>query len=121
MLTKNFYAAMMVLLGKTQSAALNKNGENISLGFPTNDSNNYGIFPYMFQYDKENAYQYVEFGKGTTPATTGDYKLDNKITASRPLDIFIFNVQKSEDIHFETHYESLLYFFQICLANFAEY
>lgn len=81
MLTKNFYAAMMALLGKTTSAALNKNGENINLGFPTNVSNNYGIFPYMFQYDAENAYQYVEFGNGTTPATAGDYKLENKITS----------------------------------------
>lgn len=81
MLTKNFYAAMMALLGKTQSTALNKTGENINLGFPTNANNNYGIFPYMFQYDNEAAYQYVEFGKGTTPAATGDYKLEDKITS----------------------------------------
>ena len=81
MLTKNFYAAMMALLGKTTSAALNKNGENINLGFPKDVSNNYGVFPGMFQYNNENAYQYVEFGNGTTPATTGDYKLDNKITS----------------------------------------
>ena len=36
-------------------------------------------------------------------------QLDSKITASRPLDIFIFNVQKSEDIEFKSHYESLEY------------
>ena len=36
-------------------------------------------------------------------------QLDNKITEKRPLDIFIFNVQKSEDIKFTSHYESLLY------------
>lgn len=36
-------------------------------------------------------------------------QLDSKITAKRPLDIYIFNVQKSEDIPFKTHYESLLY------------
>ena len=36
-------------------------------------------------------------------------QLDSKITAKRPLDIYIFNVQKSEDITFKTHYESLLY------------
>ena len=36
-------------------------------------------------------------------------QLDSSITASRPLDIFIFNVQKSEDIHFKSHYESLEY------------
>ena len=36
-------------------------------------------------------------------------QLDSKITASRPLDIYIFNVQKSEDIVFESHFESLKY------------
>lgn len=36
-------------------------------------------------------------------------QLDSKITASRPLDIFIFNVQKSEDIKFSSHVESLKY------------
>ena len=36
-------------------------------------------------------------------------QLDSKITAMRPLNIFIFNVQKVEGLHFETHYESLLY------------
>ena len=36
-------------------------------------------------------------------------QLDSKITASRPLDIFIFNVQKSETIDFLSHYESLEY------------
>jgi len=34
-------------------------------------------------------------------------QLDSKIAASRPLDIFIFNVQKSETIEFKSHYESL--------------
>jgi len=36
-------------------------------------------------------------------------QLDSSITASRPLDIFIFNVQKSEDKKFTSHYESLEY------------
>ena len=36
-------------------------------------------------------------------------QLDSKITASRPLDIYIFNVQKSEDIKFTSHFESLSY------------
>ena len=36
-------------------------------------------------------------------------QLDSKIAASRPLDIYIFNVQKSNDIEFSSHYESLLY------------
>lgn len=36
-------------------------------------------------------------------------QLDSKIAASRPLDIFIFNVQKIEDKNFNSHYEELLY------------
>ncbi len=36
-------------------------------------------------------------------------QLDSKITASRPLDIYIFNVQKSEDVKFTSHFESLEY------------
>ena len=36
-------------------------------------------------------------------------QLDSSITAKRPLDIFIFNVQKSDDIEFKSHYESLVY------------
>ena len=36
-------------------------------------------------------------------------QLDSSICEQRPLDIFIFNVQKSSDIKFKSHYESLLY------------
>ena len=36
-------------------------------------------------------------------------QLDSTITAQRPLDIYIFNVQKSDDIKFTSHYESLIY------------
>ena len=36
-------------------------------------------------------------------------QLDSNICKQRPLDIFIFNVQKSTDIEFTSHYESLLY------------
>lgn len=36
-------------------------------------------------------------------------QLDSKIAASRPLDIFIFNVQKCDSIKFTSHYESLVY------------
>lgn len=36
-------------------------------------------------------------------------QLDSSITAKRPLDIFIFNVQKCDDINFTSHYESLVY------------
>ncbi len=36
-------------------------------------------------------------------------QLDSKETAKRPLDIYIFNVQKSDTIEFKSHYESLVY------------
>lgn len=36
-------------------------------------------------------------------------QIDSKITAKRPLDIFIFNVQKCDSKEFKTHYESLEY------------
>ena len=36
-------------------------------------------------------------------------QLDSKVAASRPLDIFIFNVQKCDSIKFTSHYESLKY------------
>ncbi len=40
-------------------------------------------------------------------------QLDSKIAAERPLDIFIFNVQKSEEKRFTSHYESLMYLKEI--------
>lgn len=36
-------------------------------------------------------------------------QLDSKITATRPLDIYIFNVQKIEGKHFKSHFEELEY------------
>ena len=36
-------------------------------------------------------------------------QLDSKITATRPLDIYIFNVQKLENNQFNSHYEQLEY------------
>ena len=36
-------------------------------------------------------------------------QLDSKITASRPLDIYIFNIQKLENNSFNSHYEQLEY------------
>lgn len=40
-------------------------------------------------------------------------QLDSKIAASRPLDIYIFNVQKIEGKDFNSHYEELLYLEEI--------
>src|SRR5574344_1410444 len=36
-------------------------------------------------------------------------QLDSKITAQRPLDIYIFNIQRLENNTFNSHYEQLLY------------
>ncbi|HOZ54621.1 MAG TPA: NAD-dependent DNA ligase LigA [Clostridia bacterium] len=36
-------------------------------------------------------------------------QLDSKVTAQRPLDIYIFNVQKLENNKFKSHYEQLMY------------
>ena len=36
-------------------------------------------------------------------------QLDSKVTAERPLDIFVFNVQKLENNEFNSHYEQLKY------------
>lgn len=36
-------------------------------------------------------------------------QLDSSIVAQRPLDIFIFNVQKSDNLEFKSHHESLIY------------
>ncbi len=40
-------------------------------------------------------------------------QLDSKVTKTRPLDIYIFNVQKLEGKQFESHYEELMYLEQL--------
>ena len=54
--------------------------------------------------DEEN-----KFANARNLAAGSLRQLDSSITATRPLDIYIFNVQKSETNKFKSHYESLLY------------
>lgn len=71
------------------------------------------VFIGKTDFDKLNEDRLLEeqeqFANARNAAAGSLRQLDSKITASRPLDIYIFNVQKCDDIIFETHYESLLY------------
>ncbi len=64
-------------------------------------------------FDKLNENRLLEeeeqFANARNAAAGSLRQLDSKITATRPLDIFVFNVQKVDGVHFKTHYESLLY------------
>lgn len=51
----------------------------------------------------------VTFANARNAAAGSLRQLDSKITASRPLDIYIFNVQKIEGKEFNSHYEELNY------------
>ena len=65
------------------------------------------------EFEKLNADRLMEeegqFANARNAAAGSLRQLDSKITAKRPLDIYIFNVQKSDTIEFTSHYESLLY------------
>ena len=50
-----------------------------------------------------------QFANARNAAAGSLRQLDSKITATRPLDIYIFNVQKSDTKEFKTHSESLDY------------
>lgn len=71
------------------------------------------VFIGKTDFDKMNEERLLEeqeqFANARNAAAGSLRQLDSKITASRPLDIFVFNVQKSDDIDFTTHQESLLY------------
>ena len=65
------------------------------------------------EFEKLNADRLMEeegqFANARNAAAGSLRQLDSKITAKRPLNIYIFNVQKSDTIKFTSHYESLLY------------
>ena len=65
------------------------------------------------EFEKLNADRLMDeeeqFANARNAAAGSLRQLDSKITAKRPLDIYIFNVQKSDTIEFKSHYESLEY------------
>ena len=65
------------------------------------------------EFEKLNADRLMEeegqFANARNAAAGSLRQLDSKITAKRPLNIYIFNVQKSDTIKFTSHYESLKY------------
>ena len=69
------------------------------------------VFISKKDFDKLNEKQDEEnkFANARNLAAGSLRQLDTSITATRPLDIYIFNVQKSDTIKFISHYESLLY------------
>ena len=71
------------------------------------------VFIGKAEFDKMNeereANEESLFANARNAAAGSLRQLDSKITAQRPLDIYIFNVQKSDTIKFNSHLESLEY------------
>ena len=66
-----------------------------------------------FQKLNENLDEDEKFANARNLAAGSLRQLDSTITATRPLDIFIFNVQKCKSKTFTSHYESLEYLKEI--------
>lgn len=67
------------------------------------------IGKYEFEKLNDELEEGEKFANARNLAAGSLRQLDAKITANRPLDIYIFNVQKSDDVKFSSHYESLKY------------
>jgi len=67
------------------------------------------VFISKLDFDKINEEQDEEnkFANARNLAAGSLRQLDSKITATRPLDIYIFNVQKSDNLKFNSHFECL--------------
>ena len=59
--------------------------------------------------EERQANEETLFANARNAAAGSLRQLDSSITASRPLDIYVFNVQKSEEVIFTSHIESLKY------------
>lgn len=71
------------------------------------------VFISKENFEKMNEERMLEeqslFANARNAAAGSLRQLDSKITASRPLDIYIFNVQKIEGKTFQSHYQQLCY------------
>ena len=71
------------------------------------------VFIGKFEFDQMNeerqANEEALFANARNAAAGSLRQLDSSVTAQRPLDIYIFNVQKSDSIEFKSHLESLEY------------
>ena len=71
------------------------------------------VFIGKLEFDRMNeerqANEEALFANARNAAAGSLRQLDSSVTAQRPLDIYIFNVQKSDSIEFKSHLESLEY------------